>query len=80
MDVTKFLQSRPGSFSSARLMFVIGLIWSMAVSTIMVFALHWTAGEFIAVFTSTSGVFVALKLGQKPMEGKSNPIDDGKGN
>lgn len=68
--MTKFLQSDKGNYSSARLMFVIGMIWSMIVSTLMVFLMKWTAGEFIAVFTSTSGVFVALKLGQKPMEAK----------
>ncbi len=63
-----FLQSDSGNYSSARLMFVIGLVWTMTISTIGMIALKWTAGELIAVFTATSGVFVALKLGQKPME------------
>jgi hypothetical protein len=65
---TQFLQSDKGNFSSARLVFVVGILWSMIVSTLMVFLMKWTAGEFIAVFTATSGVFIALKLGQKPME------------
>jgi hypothetical protein len=65
-----FLQSAQGNNSSARLMFVIGLVWTMALSTIGALALKWTPGELIAVFTATSGVFVALKLGQKPLENK----------
>jgi Na+-driven multidrug efflux pump len=63
-----FLQSDNGNFSSARLMFVIGLSWCIVFTTLGGFILKWTPGEIIAVFTATSAVFVALKLGQKPME------------
>jgi len=66
--MASFLQSDNGNFSSARLMFVIGLAWTMCMTTLGAFMLNWTPGEIIAVFTATSGVFVALKLGQKPME------------
>ncbi len=66
--MNKYLQSAQGNYSSARLMFVIGLVWSMAYTTIGTFLLNWTVGESIALFTATSGVFIALKLGQKPME------------
>lgn len=69
-----FLQSDAGNYSSARLMFVIGLFWSIAFTTVGAFMLKWTPGECIAVFTSTSAVFVALKLGQKPMENKTNGV------
>lgn len=56
--------------SSTRLMFIIGLFWSMTITTVLTIVMKWSAGEFIAVFTATSGVFVGLKLGQKPMEKK----------
>jgi uncharacterized membrane protein YfcA len=71
-----FLQADNGNFSSARLMFVIGLAWTMVMASLGAFMLKWTPGEIIAVFTATSGVFVALKLGQKPMENtkESPPI------
>lgn len=65
-----FLQSAKGNNSSTRVMFVIGLSWSMIFTTVGAFMLKWAPGEIIAVFASISGVFVALKLGQKPMEAK----------
>jgi hypothetical protein len=68
-----FLQSDNGNFSSARLMFVIGLSWSILFTTAGAFMLKWTPGEVIAVFTAISAVFVALKLGQKPMENGVTP-------
>ena len=68
MKANTFLQAPNGDFSSARLMFVIGLSWSIVFTTAGAFALKWTPGEIIAVFTALSAVFVALKLGQKPME------------
>jgi len=63
-----FLQAPNGDFSSARLMFVIGLCWTILFTTYGALALKWTPGEIIAVFTALSAVWVALKLGQKPME------------
>jgi len=63
-----FLQADNGNFSSARLMFVIGLFYDMVFTALGAFVLKWTPGEIIAVFSAISGVFVALKLGQKPME------------
>ena len=60
-----------GKGSSTRLMFITGMIWAMVTSTLFVFVMDWTAGEFIAVFGSQAGVFIGLKLGQKPMEGKN---------
>ena len=67
-NIMKFLQEINGGQSSTRLMFVIGMSWSMIMSSVMTFAFRWSPGEFIAVFTATSGIFVGLKLGQKPME------------
>jgi len=68
-DMKDVLKESSGT-SSTRLMFIIGLIWSMVVTTVLAFVMKWSAGEFIAVFTATSGIFVGLKLGQKPMEKK----------
>jgi hypothetical protein len=69
--ITNFLQSSPGNFSSTRLMFVIGLLWAMTITTIGAFMLKWSPGEIIAVYSALSGISVGLKLGQKPMEGKT---------
>ena len=63
-----YLKEKSGLNSSTRLMFIIGLVWAMTVTTLLTFAMKWSAGEFIAVFTATSGIFIGLKLGQKPME------------
>ena len=66
-----FFQEDTGAKSSARLIFAIGMVWAMAITTVMSIVMEWSPGELIAVFTSTSAVFVGLKLGQKPMEGKN---------
>ena len=65
-------ESYPGNTSSTRVMFVIGLAWSMLMTTLGLFLLKWGSGEAIAFLTATSAIFVGLKLGQKPMENKSN--------
>lgn len=70
MNVEGFLQSSPGRFSSARLMFVIGMGWAMIMTTAGLTSLGWKVGEACAFFGATTTVFVALKLGQKPMENK----------
>lgn len=65
----KFLTDESGSFSSTRLIFVIGSVWNMALCTYLVFN-GIEAGALVATFSALEGVFVGLKLGQKPMEGK----------
>lgn len=65
-----FKETGNKNLSSARLIFVIGMIWAMTISTLLTIFMQWSAGEFIAVFTAQSGVFIGLKLGQKPMEKK----------
>ena len=65
-----YLKEDNGKFSSMRAMFVIGLLWSMAISTLMTLWLEWQSGEFIAVFLATSGVFTGSKLAQKALEDK----------
>lgn len=71
-----FLKEENGQVSSTRVLFFIGMVWAMTTSTVMACMMSWTAGEFIAVFTATSGVFVGLKLGQKPMESKIKPKEN----
>lgn len=71
MKTQGFFQDEKGLFSSMRLIFFLGMIWAMAASTILTIIFKWTPGEFIAVFTSNSAPFIALKLGQKPMEKKN---------
>lgn len=66
--MASFLQSDNGNFSSARLMFVTGLAYDMVITALGLFTLGWTMGEGLAFFTGISGVFIGLKLGQKPME------------
>lgn len=72
--MASFLQSDNGNYSSARLMFVVGLSWSIVFTSLGAFMLDWTPGEIIAVFTAISAVFVALKLGQKPMENNETKV------
>jgi len=64
-----FLTGSDGGFSSTRLIFVIGSVWNMALCTYLVFD-GIEAGALVATFSALEGVFVGLKLGQKPMEGK----------
>ena len=64
-----YLKEADGRFSSTRLVFVIGSVWNMALCTYLVFN-GIEAGALVATFSALQGVFVGLKLGQKPMEGK----------
>jgi len=63
----RFLTGNDGGFSSTRLIFVIGSAWNMALCTYLVFT-GIEAGALVATFSALQGVFVGLKLGQKPME------------
>lgn len=67
-----YLKENNGQHSSTRLMFVIGMIWAMATSSLFTYLFKWSAAEFILVFTTISGTFIGLKLGQKPMENKNS--------
>ena len=65
----KFFTDENGGFSSTRLIFVLGSVWNMALCTYLVFD-GIEAGALVATFSALEGVFVGLKLGQKPMERK----------
>jgi glycopeptide antibiotics resistance protein len=65
------LKEGNGKESSTRWIFVIGMLFSMVVPTGLTLLLGWSYEAFIAVFLSTSGTYIGLKLGQKPMEQKT---------
>jgi len=69
-----YLKENNGQNSSTRLMFVIGMSWAMVTSTLFTYMFGWTAAEFILVFTTISGTFIGMKLGQKGIEKKSESI------
>ena len=64
-----FFKEEGGSFSSARLIFAIGSVWTMALCSYLAFN-GAEPGALVATFSALQGVFVGLKLGQKPMEAK----------
>lgn len=68
MKKVGLIEEAPGVKSSNRLIFLVGMFYSMVIPVLLTIVFKWSAGEFIAVFASLSGVFVGLKLGQKPME------------
>ena len=70
MNNPGFLKDDNGAFSSTRLIFAIGSIWNMALCTYLVLQ-GAEAGALVATFSALQGVFVGLKLGQKPMEKKN---------
>jgi len=65
MKANGFLQAPNGNYSSARLMFVIGLLYAMIMTSAGLFFLTWSAGEGMAFFGAISAVFIGLKLGQQ---------------
>lgn len=65
-----YLKEDNGQNSSTRLMFVIGMSWAMVTSSLFTYMFAWTAAEFILVFTTISGTFIGMKLGQKGIENK----------
>ena len=65
-----FLREATGGFSSNRLIFIIGSLWTMLLCTYLVIFTDITPGALVATFSAMEGVWVGLKLGQKPMEQK----------
>jgi hypothetical protein len=64
-----FLKEATGGYSSNRLIFIIGSLWTMAITTFLVTSDVETT-TVIAFFAAVEGVWVGLKLGQKQMEQK----------
>jgi hypothetical protein len=69
-----FLQSDNGANSSTRLMFIIGIAWAIAYTTVFSFSFKLGVGEIVALFGGISGPFFALKLIQKPMESTNGAV------
>jgi len=66
-----FFKEDNGNLSSNRLVFVIGSVWTMSLCTYL--AIHGIEpGALVATFSALQGVFVGLKLGQKPLEKKKD--------
>lgn len=65
-----FLKGADGGYSSTRLIFVIGSVWNMGLCSYLVIFGDIGAGALVATFSAIEGVWVGLKLGQKPMEEK----------
>lgn len=66
-DKIGFLREDNGNVSSARIVFMVGSLWTMGITSYLA-----TQGVdvpvLIAFFSAVEGVWVGLKLGQKPME------------
>jgi len=67
-----FFKEPTGGDSSARLIFITGSFWNMVITSFMVYK-GIDVPVIIAFFSAVEAVFVALKLGQKPMEEKNTP-------
>ena len=64
-----FLSESTGVSSAARLIFVIGSVWTMLLCSF--FAIKGIEPvTLVIVFSSMEAVWIGLKLGQKPMEQK----------
>ena len=68
---TGFFHEKQGVRSVSRLIFFIGSLWNMTMSTILILSSDVAPAAVLAFFSGVEGVLVGLKLGQKPMEGKA---------
>ena len=67
--MANYLKDTKGNDSSNRLIFVIGSIWVMAMTTYLAFK-GTDVPILIAFYSGIQAVLIGLKLGQKPMEEK----------
>jgi hypothetical protein len=65
-----FLKESNGTDSAARLIFVIGSIWTMLLCTYFAVFSEIQPTTLVIMFSSMEAVWIGLKLGQKPMEQK----------
>jgi hypothetical protein len=77
MEQIGFFQEDNGSKSITRLMFSIGIIWSILFTSVFSLLTKLGVGEIVALFGGTSGPFFALKIIQKTIE--KNPCADKQG-
>lgn len=65
--MNQFLKENNGQSSSTRLIFFVGSLWAMYITTYLV--LKGESGVNVVItYTSIMGVLTGLKLGQKAME------------
>lgn len=71
-----FAKDELGRDSSTRLIFIIGSLWAMLMTTGMAFYLKSPVGELVAFYGAIQGILVGLKLGQKNIEKPKNENND----
>lgn len=73
-----FNETGSNNTSSARVIFVVGIVYAMIFTALYTFLSQPfpEVSSIIALFTAMTGIFIGLKLGQKPMEGKTKPSND----
>jgi len=64
----KQMMSEGGDVSVTRFIFLIGSLWAMALTTMLILTTEMTAAEIVAVFAGIWGPVAALKFGQKFQE------------
>lgn len=67
-DKVGFLEENKGEYSVSRLMFTIGVSWSMIMSTLYFFMKSPSAAEMTQFVVGTVGAFIALKVGNRAFE------------
>jgi len=64
-----FFKENNGQSSSTRLIVFVGIIYAMIFTALYTFVgIKPGTGEVIALFTAMTGIFIAMKVGQKSME------------
>jgi uncharacterized membrane protein len=63
-----FFEEDVNVFSVTRLIFAVGILWSIVFTTAYSFKEGVTASDLALIFGSFSGVFSALKIGNKIFE------------
>jgi len=66
--MANYLKDAKGNDSSNRLIFVIGSLWCMAMTTYLGVWTNCEVPILIAFYSGIQAVLIGLKLGQKPME------------
>jgi len=69
-----YTETSQGNKSATRLIFLIGSLWNMLLTTYLVY-IKIDPAMCLAFFSGIEAVLIGLKLGQKPMENKINSKD-----
>lgn len=75
--VKSFLENNPGESSSGRLIFILGSLWLMSITTYL--AIRGSdLGSLLAFYTSVQGILGGFILVHKKLENGSKPVEDKK--